>query len=51
MPAYGTMAFDFEGWIAQKGEEPYKGTLVRYPQTVIANTNATYKSFIARNMR
>ncbi|MEI7987407.1 MAG: LysM peptidoglycan-binding domain-containing protein [Chloroflexota bacterium] len=51
VPAYGTMAFDFEGWIAQKGEEPYKGTLVRYPQTVIANTNATYKSFIARNMR
>ena len=36
IPAEGTLAFNFEGWIAHNGEEPYLGTLTRHSRTVTA---------------
>lgn len=46
--ADGVLAFDFEGWIAHDGDEPYQGTLTRYGQVVHANTNANFSTFISR---
>ena len=48
--AYGELAFNLEGWVAQKGDEPYKGSLSRFSEVVIANTNANYKTFISRSL-
>lgn len=44
--ADGPVPFNLSGWIAVAGEEAYKGFLVRGEQVVIANTNASRKSFI-----
>ena len=46
--ADGELAFDFEGWIAHDGNEPYQGTLSRSGQVVYANTNANDKTFVSR---
>lgn len=34
--AYGALAFNLEGWIAEKGDQPYQGTLNRAGRRVIA---------------
>lgn len=44
--ADGPVPFNLSGWIAVAGEEAYKGFLVRGDQVVMANTNASRKSFI-----
>jgi len=49
--ADGVLAFNFEGWVAHKGDAPYEGTLTRYMQTVVANTNASYKTFVTRSLK
>jgi LysM repeat protein len=46
IPADGTLPFNLEGWIAHNGEEEYSGTLTRFSETVVANTNAVQSSFI-----
>lgn len=40
IPAYGPLAFNLEGWIAQSSGIPYKGTLTRFSQTVTASTSS-----------
>jgi hypothetical protein len=44
--AAGPVPFNLSGWIAVAGEAAYKGFLVRGDQVVVANTNASRKSFI-----
>jgi hypothetical protein len=46
--AYGSLAFDMDGWKAIKGDAEYKGMLVRDLQVVNANTNANSKSIITK---
>ncbi len=38
IPASGTLAFNFEGWVAAAGSKAYEGTLQRGPLTVTACT-------------
>lgn len=38
IPAYGTLAFNLEGWVADKGLGPYLGTLKKHGRTVEACT-------------
>lgn len=49
--AEGPLGFDLEGWLAHNGEEPYQGTMTRFSNTVIANINANFESFIAATPR
>lgn len=44
--ADGVLPFNLEGWITQNGDSPYRGTLTRFSQTVIASTSATHTSYI-----
>lgn len=44
--ADGTLAFNLEGWIAHNGSQPYRGTLVRFSQTVTACECSNQASFI-----
>jgi len=46
--ADGPLAFNLDGWIAHNGDIPYKGTLTRYSQVVIASTSSNYKTHIFR---
>lgn len=51
IPAEGPLAFNLEGWIAHKGDEPYQGTLTRFSQTVIANVNSNLYSNVTAEER
>jgi LasA protease len=51
IPAEGPLAFNLEGWVAHNGDEPYKGTLTRYSETVIANINANVYSNVTADER
>lgn len=44
--AYGPLAFNLEGWIAQRGDEAYKGKLVRFERTIEASEYADITSHI-----
>ncbi len=44
--AEGPLGFDLEGWIVHNGDEPYQGSMTRYSNTVVANVNANFESFI-----
>ena len=46
IPADGILPFNLEGWVAHNGSESYRGTLTRFSQTVVANSNATQSSFV-----
>lgn len=41
IPAYGPLAFNLDGWIADKGDELYEGTLVKGSKVVSACTCTT----------
>ncbi|MFU8771173.1 MAG: LysM peptidoglycan-binding domain-containing protein [Anaerolineales bacterium] len=47
MPASGVLAFNLDGWIAQKGSNPYEGFMTRNAQTVIASESSSAASFIS----
>ena len=49
IPAYGELALSMEGWIADKGNRAYSGTLNRDGYVVIANENADRDSQITAN--
>jgi len=49
IPADGPLPFNLDGWIAHAGSAPYKGTLTRDGQTVIACSCANGASFITRD--
>jgi LasA protease len=36
IPADGPIPFDFEGWLAKDGSEPYLGSLTKYSRTIYA---------------
>ncbi len=38
IPAYGALPFNLEGWVTDKGSEPYLGTLKKHGRTVDACT-------------
>jgi hypothetical protein len=42
----GPLPFDMEGWVVQNGSDAYKGTLVRFSQTVTASSKSESKSVI-----
>ena len=44
--ADGPLAFNLEGWVAQRGARAYEGTLTRFSRIVIASTRAEGKSLI-----
>ena len=46
IPAAGVIPFEMDGWVAQSGAVEYQGTLTRFGETVIANTDAEEKSLI-----
>jgi LasA protease len=46
IPAAGVLAFNLEGWTAQNGSVPYKGSLTRYGQTVRASVGSDKASHI-----
>ena len=48
IPAAGEIPFEFDGWIAQAGEKPYEGSLVKDGQEVIARPYGSYVTKIAR---
>ncbi len=48
IPAAGSIPFVLDGWIAQAGEKPYEGTLVKDGQEVIARPYGSYVTKIAR---
>lgn len=37
IPAYGPLAFNLEGWVAQFGGQPYIGKMVHFTRTIIAS--------------
>jgi LasA protease len=37
IPAYGPLAFNLEGWIANFGGQPYQGSMTRFSRTIIAS--------------
>jgi hypothetical protein len=51
IPAEGTLAFNFEGWIAQNGATPYLGTLTRFNRVVTACVCSNGLSFITAGER
>jgi LasA protease len=46
--ADGPLPFDLDGWVAHAGERPYKGTLVRGDQTIVACTCGSFETHIVR---
>jgi LasA protease len=46
IPADGVLPFNLEGWIPKNGDTPYRGTLTRFSQTVIASINSTQSSYV-----
>lgn len=46
IPADGALAFNLEGWIAQRGTQPYEGYLVRAGKTIRACTCSDQNSHI-----
>lgn len=48
IPAAGQIPFELDGWIAQAGEKPYEGSLVKDGQVVIARPYGSYVTKIAR---
>ncbi len=44
--AYGPLAFNLEGWVAQFGGQPYLGRMTRYTHTIIANQYSDASSHI-----
>ena len=48
MLADGPLAFNLDGWISHNGDAPYKGSLTRGDQTVMACTCSTYETNITR---
>jgi len=49
IPAGGTVPFDLDGWIAQEGDAPYLGTLIRADEIVTAHQFGSYISRISRD--
>ncbi len=49
IPADGPLPFNLSGWIAQAGQRPYEGTLVRGDQLIKANPLGTYETRIMRD--
>lgn len=49
MLADGPVAFNMDGWVAHKGDLPYKGSLTRDGKTVIACTCSTFETNIIRD--
>ncbi len=48
IPAAGAIPFELDGWIAQAGDQPYQGTLIKEGQQVIARPYGSYVTKIAR---
>lgn len=48
IPAAGEIPFELDGWIAQAGERPYEGSLVKDGQVVIARPYGSYVTKIAQ---
>lgn len=48
IPAAGPIPFNLDGWIAQAGEKPYEGVLIKDGQQVIARPYGSYVTKIAR---
>jgi hypothetical protein len=46
IPAYGPLAFNLDGWVAEKGDGLYEGTLVKGSKVVSASTDTTEKNRI-----
>lgn len=46
--ADGPLPFNLSGWIAQKGEKPYQGKMIRKDAVVIARTYGSSESVITR---
>lgn len=51
IPADGILPFNLEGWIAHNGQTIYRGTLTRFSQTIMANSNATQDSYITAEVQ
>lgn len=49
MAADGPIPFNLDGWVAHAGEAPYKGSLTRGDQVVIANQLGTFETRIMRD--
>jgi len=49
IPAGGPLAFNFEGWLVQTGDNEYQGTLVRNGKVVIACTCSDQTSHVTSN--
>jgi hypothetical protein len=49
IPADGPLPFVLSGWTAHAGSAPYKGTLTRNDETVIASVFGSYESRIIRD--
>jgi len=47
VPAAGVLPFNLDGWIAQKGDAPYQGTMTRNSRTVTASESSAPYSFIS----
>jgi murein DD-endopeptidase MepM/ murein hydrolase activator NlpD len=48
IPASGPLAFNLDGWVAQKGSAPYLGTLVKGGLIVIASDKSNAASRVSR---
>lgn len=46
--AGGVMPFNLDGWIAEEGPEPYKGTLTRGNEIINASTSGSFETRITR---
>jgi murein DD-endopeptidase MepM/ murein hydrolase activator NlpD len=46
IPAYGPLAFNLDGWVAEKGAELYEGSLVKGSKVVSASTETTEQNRI-----
>lgn len=40
------LSFNLEGWVAHNGNQPYRGTLTRFSQTIIASSASEIQSLI-----
>ena len=49
IPADGPLPFNLSGWCAHAGSAPYKGTLTRNNETIIASVFGSYESRIIRD--
>ena len=48
VPAGGTLAFSLDGWVAENGDAPYEGQLVRFGDVVEASPMSIIESQISR---